>query len=65
MNGLAVLKKLRENDETSQIPVMIMSNLADDKTISEGLSLGAKGYFPKSQFSPDDVVNNVRTIIKQ
>jgi len=65
MDGLAVLRKLKENNATRQIPVMITSNLADDETISEGLSLGATGYFTKSQFSPDDVVKNVRTIINQ
>jgi DNA-binding response OmpR family regulator len=64
MNGLDVLKKLRETKVGEKIPVMIISNLSDDKTISEGMSLGASGYFTKSQFNPDDVVSNVRTIIK-
>jgi DNA-binding response OmpR family regulator len=64
MNGLAVLKKLRETKKTEKIPVMIISNLSDDKTISEGMALGASGYFTKSQFNPDDVVRNVRTLIK-
>jgi two-component system, OmpR family, alkaline phosphatase synthesis response regulator PhoP len=64
MNGLAVLKKLKKTEATKGIPVMIVSNLTDDKTISEGMALGASGYFTKSQFNPDDVVRNVRTIIK-
>jgi DNA-binding response OmpR family regulator len=64
MNGLEVLKKLREAQSAKEIPVMIISNLSDDKTISEGMALGASGYFTKSQFNPDDVVKNVRTIIK-
>lgn len=64
MNGLEVLKKLKEAQSSRGIPVMIISNLSDDKTISEGMSLGASGYFTKSQFNPDDVVKNVRTIIK-
>ena len=64
MNGLAVLRKLRESKAGENIPVMIISNLSDDKTISESMALGASGYFTKSQFNPDDVVRNVRTIIK-
>jgi DNA-binding response OmpR family regulator len=64
MNGLGVLKKIRETKSTEDIPVMIISNLSDDKTISEGMALGASGYFTKSQFNPDDVVRNVRTILK-
>jgi DNA-binding response OmpR family regulator len=62
-NGLDVLKELKGDDRTSKIPVMIMSNLADDITISEGMALGATGYFTKSQFNPDDVVRNIRNLI--
>ncbi len=63
-NGLDVMKSLASKVETAEIPVMIMSNLADDITISEGMALGAKGYFIKSQFSPKDVVRNVLTFLK-
>lgn len=62
-NGLDVLKELKEDAGTAKIPVMIMSNLADDITISEGMALGATGYFTKSQFNPDDVVRNIRNLI--
>jgi DNA-binding response OmpR family regulator len=64
MNGLAVLKKLKENKKANKIPVIIISNLSDDKTISDGMALGASGYFTKSQFNPDDVVRNVEAILK-
>jgi DNA-binding response OmpR family regulator len=65
MNGLDVLRKLKADEETKNIPVLIMSNLSDDKTISEGLSLGASGYFTKSQAYPDDVLRNVATILSK
>jgi len=64
LNGLMILKKLKENKKASKIPVIIISNLSDDKTISEGMALGASGYFTKSQFNPDDVVRNVVAILK-
>ncbi len=63
-NGLDVLTELKDGKATKAIPVMIMSNLADDATISEGMALGAEGYFTKSQFNPDDVVRNVMTLLK-
>lgn len=62
-NGLDVLKELKDDVNMAKTPVMIMSNLADDMTISEGMALGAKGYFTKSQFNPDDVLRNVLTMI--
>lgn len=65
MNGLDVLRKLKGDSSTSGIPVLIMSNLSDDKTISEGLSLGASGYFTKSQAYPDDILRNVKTLLQR
>ena len=63
MDGLQVLKKIKESQTVNRIPVMIMSNLSDDKTISEGMTLGASGYFTKSQFNPDDVVSNIKKLL--
>lgn len=65
MNGLDILRKLKADEATKNIPVLIMSNLSDDKTISEGLSLGASGYFTKSQAYPDDILRNVATILRK
>jgi DNA-binding response OmpR family regulator len=64
MDGLAVLKKIRQNESMKDLPVMIMSNLSDDRTISEGMALGASGYFTKSQFNPDDVLRNIKMLLK-
>jgi DNA-binding response OmpR family regulator len=64
INGLEVLKKMRENEITMNIPVIILSNCDDDGTISEGLKLGANGYFIKTQANPDDVLRNVKTFLR-
>lgn len=65
INGLEVLRKFKDDESTVNIPVLIMSNLSDDKTISEGLALGANGYLTKSQFYPDDVARNVAAILSK
>jgi DNA-binding response OmpR family regulator len=64
LNGLDVLREKSAVKELKNIPVMILSSLEDDKMISEGLKLGALGYFIKSQLNPDDVVRNVKTFVK-
>jgi len=64
INGLEVLKKMRENEITMNIPVIILSNCDDDGTISEDLKLGANGYFIKTQANPDDVLRNVKTFLR-
>ncbi|MBD3247908.1 response regulator [Candidatus Falkowbacteria bacterium] len=63
MDGLKVLQEAKKDSEVKLMPVIILSNLEDDKTISEGLKLGANGYFIKSQANPNDVLRNIRTIL--
>jgi DNA-binding response OmpR family regulator len=65
LDGLDVLRKLKENEATKNIPALIMSNLSDEKTISEGMALGASGYFTKSKVYPDDVLKNVASILRR
>jgi len=46
-DGMTVLKELRENEETKEVPVLILSQLSDTSKISEGVSLGVVGYLVK------------------
>jgi DNA-binding response OmpR family regulator len=65
MNGLEVLEKLRQNDKTAAIPVVILSNLDDEKTISRGVSLGALEYVVKSRITPQDLSKRVKDYNKK
>lgn len=46
-SGLAILKELKENDKTKNIPVIVCSGKGDDDTIKKTLALGAYDYFEK------------------
>ena len=50
-DGIAVLKEMREDDKTKDIPVMILSQLSDTDKISEGVALGVVGYLVKVDYS--------------
>ena len=62
MNGLEVLEILRQDEQTSAIPVVILSNLNDEKTVSKGVSLGALEYVVKSRITPQDLSKRVKDI---
>jgi signal transduction histidine kinase len=47
MNGLEVLKLLRENETTSNLPVILVSALADSQDVVRGLQMGASDYVTK------------------
>lgn len=46
MNGLQGLKKMKE--VYPDLPVAILSGLAEQKEVEEALAMGAAGYFPKT-----------------
>jgi DNA-binding response OmpR family regulator len=59
MNGLEVLKNLKENSETKNIPVFILTVLGADEDIRKGLELGAKDYIVKSQHAVSEIVEKI------
>lgn len=56
MNGIDVLKILKKNDATADIPVIVLTNVNDSKMISEIVAAGGKDYFVKTDWSLDDLV---------
>ena len=63
MDGMEALKKLKEDGETKDIPVIILTNLSDYERISEALSLGAKDYLVKANYSLSDLLEKVKTVL--
>ncbi|OGL87625.1 hypothetical protein A3I42_03745 [Candidatus Uhrbacteria bacterium RIFCSPLOWO2_02_FULL_49_11] len=64
-NGLDVLKGLKANEATNAIPVILLTNLSDTETVSQGVALGARGYLVKANYSLDEVVTKVKDVLKK
>lgn len=47
MDGLEVLKRLRQDERTKLIPVVILTSSAEQKDVIDGYSLGANSYIRK------------------
>jgi CheY-like chemotaxis protein len=47
MDGLEVLRKIRENERTKYLPVVILTTSKEEKDIIESYSLGANSYIIK------------------
>ena len=60
MDGFEILEKLKEDTETSSIPVIILSNLGQREDIERGFDLGADDYLIKAHFTPDEIVERAR-----
>ncbi len=61
MDGITVLKKLKENPETRDIPVIFMTARVRDKEKTEYEAHGAKGVIDKP-FDPLSLAGQVRKI---
>lgn len=63
INGLEILKQVKQNPDTKNTPVIMLTNLGQDEVIKEGFSLGAQGYFIKASYTPDQIVQEVKNIL--
>jgi len=59
ISGLEILQKLKQQEDTKSIPVLIISNLAGEDTIADAKRFGAEDYMVKSDFSPQVVIQVV------
>lgn len=63
VDGIEVLRRIKEDPSTKNIPVVILSNLGQDEIIKRALEVGAKAYIVKSLYTPEQVVEEVRSVI--
>ena len=63
MDGLEVLKKMKENEDTKNIPVILLTNLSQKEEVDKGMELGAKDYLIKSHFTPSEVLEKIKSCL--
>ena len=63
MSGIDVLKTLKANEETKNIPMAMLTNFGHDEMVKEALNLGANDYILKYQVAPNDLVAKVKTLV--
>lgn len=62
MDGFEVLKSLRREPETEQLPVVMLTAKAQDKDVFEGYHYGADMYLTKP-FNPQELLTFVKRIL--
>lgn len=61
MDGITMLKKLREEEWGKNVEVMLLTVLEDEQHLSQALEAGAREYFVKTDWKLDDVVERVKS----
>jgi DNA-binding response OmpR family regulator len=63
IDGLAMLKKLREDSWGLHADVIILTNISDPDKVAEGMNTGPEGtyeYLIKSNWSLDEIVSRIK-----
>ena len=65
VDGLEVLRTMKNDASIRNIPVVILSNLGEQEDIKRGLELGAEFYIVKAHYTPTEVVARVKTVLEK
>jgi|APSaa5957512576_1039674.scaffolds.fasta_scaffold172040_2 two-component system, OmpR family, alkaline phosphatase synthesis response regulator PhoP len=64
MDGISMLKELRQDDWGKDVPVIILSNLADAQNKPEIIQENVVDYLIKTDWSLEDIVKKVKDTLK-
>ncbi len=63
LDGFEVLKRLKADAETKDIPVIMLTNLGQKEDIEKGLADGAVDYLIKAHFVPAEAVEKIKKVL--
>jgi DNA-binding response OmpR family regulator len=62
-DGYNILSKIRSTETTKHIPVIVFSNLSEEKDINKAKELGATEVMVKSNFSLEELIGHMNKIL--
>lgn len=64
IHGFEVLKILKEDKKTKNIPVIVLTNLEGIQDVEKAIKMGATTYLVKSNYSLEEVAEKVKSALK-
>jgi CheY-like chemotaxis protein len=63
IDGFEILGRIKADPKTANVPVVILSNLGQKEDLDRAMALGAKDFMVKANFTLDEIVTKVRSIV--
>ncbi len=63
VDGFMILEKIRQDKNLLHIPVIVFSNLSEEKDIKRAKKLGISEFLVKSNFTLDELAKKVQDLI--
>lgn len=64
IDGFEALEVLKNDDETKDIPVIVLTNLESAEEIERALAMGATTYLVKANYDLKDIIQKISETIK-
>ncbi len=64
VSGFDVLSAMKKDSRWQNVPVIILTNLSDDKDVAHGKELGASDYLVKANMNIADILSRVKQELK-
>ena len=62
-DGFEVLKELKENPRLAKVPVIVITNLEGAEHVERAVSLGARAYLVKANYSLKEIIEKIRETV--
>ncbi|MDP3735709.1 MAG: response regulator [bacterium] len=63
VHGFEVLKRLKANEASRDIPVIILTNIVDQEMLKESKRLGAADYLVKAECSTKEIIARINVLL--
>ena len=63
IDGYEFLEKIRGNEKWKDIPVIVFSNLSEEKDIKRAKDLGVTDFMVKANFTLDELANKIKELL--
>ena len=64
IDGFELLEQIKKDKDLKEIPIVVFSNLSEEKDIEHAKSLGISEFMVKSNFTLDELVAKIKEITK-
>ncbi len=64
LDGISVLKKLKKDEETKNIPVIVLTNLESSQNVSEAVEAGSSQYLIKTNYTLKDIARKISEVFE-
>lgn len=63
INGFEILRRIKEDDQLSSIPVVVLTNLGGQEDVQKAHDLGAEDFWIKAYLTPDEILDKIKKIL--